>query len=73
MLSPSPTERPPDWLGYVNDAASLEELFEMRRSVIRDAPYGDPEWATMVAREHNLESTIRRPGRPRWKTGTVPV
>jgi hypothetical protein len=41
--------------------------------VIRDAPHGDPEWATMVAREHNLESTIRRPGRPRWKTGTVPV
>jgi putative transposase len=73
MLSPSPIERPPDWVDYVNQAVSLEELFEMRRSVVRDAPYGDPEWATAVAREYNVESTIRLPGRPRWKTGTVPV
>jgi putative transposase len=73
ILSPSPIARPPDWLDYVNEAVSLDELFEMRRSVIRDAPYGDAEWTAAVAREHHLESTLRRPGRPKSNAATIAV
>jgi putative transposase len=71
ILSPPPIERPPDWLEYVNDAISLEDLFAVRQSVIRDAPYGDAEWVAEIARKHRLESTLRNAGRPKTKTGIV--
>jgi REP-associated tyrosine transposase len=72
-LSVPPTERPADWLDYVNGAISLEELYSVRRSVIHGAPYGDAEWVTGITQEYGLESTIRRPGPRKVEMGTVPV
>ena len=67
MLSKWPMPRPRNWLAYVNEAASEQELEALRRSCVRGAPYGNDEWVQQTAKRLGLESTLRRPGRPRKK------
>ena len=50
---------------YVNEAASASELAALRRSVVRGTPYGSPKWTESTARNLGLQSTLRKPGRPR--------
>jgi hypothetical protein len=56
---------PADWLEFVNDPQSTEELEPIRRSVNWGCPFADDQWREQTVRELGLESTMRDPGRPR--------
>ena len=64
-LADWPLALPPDWLEIVNRPQSAGELEALRRSVNRDAPYGDSAWQRATAARYNLEHTLRPRGRPR--------
>ena len=55
----------PDRLQYVNKPASEAELAAIRKSCVRGTPYGSPDWISKTARKLGLESTLRKPGRPK--------
>jgi putative transposase len=65
MLSDWPVPRRRNWVEYVNQPASDAELKAIRRSCQRGAPYGSEEWTKKIAKRLGLESTMRRPGRPK--------
>lgn len=58
-LEVGPVKRPRDWLSWVNQAVTVGELEALRRSVVRGAPYGSPNWVERTAGELGLESTLR--------------
>jgi putative transposase len=64
ILSDWPTPRPADWLDFVNEPQSPEELDALRRSVIRGCPFGDDAWQQKTAAELGLQWTLRPRGRP---------
>ena len=64
-IAPSPVERPPDWLKWVNQPLTEKELEAVRRSIARGTPLGSPEWQRRTARRLGLESSLRPRGRPR--------
>ena len=64
-LADWPLSLPPDWLEIVHRPQSEAELQAMRRSVNREAPYGNPAWQLATAARYNLEHTLRPRGRPR--------
>lgn len=66
-LTPWPIERPSDWLDFVNAPAG-PQLKELRHSVRRGTPYGEPAWQKRIAKKYGLEFTLRPPGRPRRDT-----
>jgi putative transposase len=44
VLSDWPVERPGDWVGFVNEPQTTEELEALRRSVNRGCPFGEDQW-----------------------------
>jgi len=67
LLSEWPVERRSDWLAWVNAPQTAKELSELRESLKRGRPFGDPKWQIATAKQLNLESTFRPRGRPRKK------
>ncbi len=65
LLSKWPIRRPRDWVSFVNKPASEKELAAIRNSSNRGTPYGSPDWVNATAKKYGLESTLRRPGRPK--------
>ena len=65
MLSKWPLPRPRKWVAYDNEPASKKELEAIRRSCVRGSPYGSEQWVQKTAKQLGLESTLRRPGRPK--------
>lgn len=65
LFSSWPLDRPRRWLSYVNEPANERELEALRRSCRRGAPYGTEPWVTATAEKLGLQSTLRRPGRPK--------
>jgi putative transposase len=63
-----PVPRPCNWLEWVNEPLTINELAAVRRSVIRGSPYGAPSWIERTAKRLGLESTLRPRGRPRKST-----
>jgi putative transposase len=64
-LSDGPLARPQRWLQRVNKPETESELAALRRSVVRGAPYGDETWQRRTVAALGLESSLRRPGRPK--------
>jgi putative transposase len=69
ILSPWPVAYPRDWVALVNEPQTEAEVEALRRSVQRGQPYGADTWVKETARTLGLESTLRRPGRPRKQPG----
>jgi len=65
MLAEWPVRRPADWLEWVNQPQSDKELEQIRRSVNKGQPFGSVPWQQKTAAALGLESTFRKPGRPR--------
>jgi putative transposase len=65
FLVAGPVERPRNWLEWVNKPLTVQELAEIRHSVVRGTPYGDAKWQVRIAKRLGLESTLRPRGRPR--------
>ena len=64
-LDPGPVPRGSDWLAWVNQPLTEEELSAVRESVVRGSPYGATVWRQRTARRLGLEFTLRPRGRPR--------
>ncbi len=62
-LAEWPVPMPPDWLSLVNERASNPEVAEIRRSVIKSIPFGEPNWTTLTASSLGLAKGFRGPGR----------
>ncbi|MBZ0156401.1 MAG: transposase [Alphaproteobacteria bacterium] len=60
-----PLELPEEWDRYVDTPFYETDLDCLRRSVNRQAPFGDAEWQMEKCKEFGLESTLNRRGRPR--------
>ena len=65
LLSSWPMPRRPGWVDHVNRALSEKEEAQLRRAIDRGQPFGDAGWVETTARKYNLESTLRKRGRPR--------
>ena len=65
LLADWPQQRPKNWIKYVNEPATDSELDALRTSCRRGSPYGRADWVKKTCRTYNLESTIRKPGRPK--------
>ena len=65
LLSPWPIPRPSNWLAWVRTDFSQEEQKQIKWSVARGVPFGDPTWVESMARKFDLESTMRPRGRPK--------
>ncbi|TWU60665.1 hypothetical protein Poly51_09450 [Rubripirellula tenax] len=64
-LSRWPMSRLPGWIERVNHPVSEKEEEQLRRAIDRGQPFGDAGWVETTARQYNLESTLRKRGRPR--------
>ncbi len=57
--------RPRNWLRTVNTPLSEDELNALRTSANRCSPFGNDQWRNCTIQTFGLESTVRRPGRPK--------
>ncbi|QDV41586.1 hypothetical protein Enr13x_14290 [Stieleria neptunia] len=60
-----PLPRLPGWIKRVNESVSENERERLQRAIARSQPFGEPGWVETTARKYNLESTLRKRGRPR--------
>src|SRR5262249_38515122 len=56
-LDPGPVPRPSSWLEIVHTPHTEAELFALRRSVERGAPFGTAAWVERTAKHLGLESS----------------
>jgi len=64
-LDPGPVSIPNNWAEIVNSVQPEEETFRLINCMKRGCPYGDEDWTAKTAKELDLESTLKRTGRPR--------
>ena len=64
-LAIGPVERPKDRLQWLNKPPTLNELEALRRSMRKGVPCEEVDCQRTAIREHGLESSIRRPVRPK--------
>jgi putative transposase len=67
LVDPGPVDRPSGWREYVNDPLTAAELDAVRRTVNRNAPFGEGKWVEGTAIRLGLEASLRPTGRPRSK------
>lgn len=65
VLSAWPIERPTQWLRFVNNVETEQELSALHQSVQRGRPFGTAKWQQRIAKRLGLESAYRPTGRPR--------
>ena len=56
--------RPANWLEWVNQPQSQEEVDAIRNSIARGTPLGQEQWTREIADTLDLQSTLRPRGRP---------
>jgi len=64
-LSQLPIALPDEWTKYVDEPLTTTELEKLRKSVNRQAPYGEEEWQESISVVFGLGSTMQPRGRPR--------
>ncbi len=67
LLHPAPIPLPEDWVEFVNEALTEQELEAVRKSARRGSPFGDRAWTRGTAERLELLDTLNPPGRPRNK------
>jgi putative transposase len=72
-LDPGPVARPAEWLTYVNQPQSEEEVARLRDCVRRRRPYGIAAWTVKTARRMDLQASLRPLGRPRKNASPQPT
>jgi putative transposase len=65
VLSEWPVARPVDWLEWVNQPQADQELAEMRLSVAKGRPFGEPAWRQRMIDKLGLQASMRERGRPK--------
>lgn len=64
QLETPPVRLPRNWVEYVNEAHSSDELAALRACVNRQRPFGSQTWVEIKARELGLMQSLRAIGRP---------
>jgi len=64
LLSDWPLPLPPNWVAWVNEPLTQEELDAVRKCAARGSPYGEADWLRQTAAKLGLEHTLRPRGRP---------
>lgn len=65
LLSNSPVPLPRNYRTWLSTPDSEKELESLRESMRRGSPYGNETWVEHMIKTHDLESTVRTPGRPK--------
>jgi putative transposase len=65
LLAASPVPLPSPWADWVDTPLTGSELADVRSSVRRDRPLGDPAWMRGMSERLGLVGTLRPRGRPR--------
>jgi putative transposase len=65
LLADWPIGQQSNWLDWVNQAETEQELEALRQSVQRGRPFGCAQWQKEIAKRLGLESAYRPVGRPR--------
>ena len=60
-----PIARPAEWLPWVNEGETNEQVSAVRRSVTKGQPFGSPSWVEQMVAQWNLGATLRTRGRPK--------
>ena len=63
-----PIAFPDDWNSRVNEPHGESELTNLRRSIHRGSPFGNPGWVHQTTDRLQLQSSLRPRGRPRQTT-----
>lgn len=65
LIDPPPVALPIDYIKWINTVESLEEINAIRNSVNKGVPYGKERWVDKMVTKFNLETTLRKAGRPK--------
>jgi putative transposase len=64
-LDPGPVPVPKSWAEIVNKTMPKKDSEQFANCIKRGCPYGEEDWANKTAELLNLQSTMKKPGRPR--------
>ncbi|MBP6261950.1 MAG: transposase [Nitrospira sp.] len=56
---------PVEWLRWVNETESAEQVVATRKSVVKGQPCGTDAWVAQMVMDWGLQATLRSPGRSR--------
>src|SRR3989344_3787814 len=65
LLADSPVDLPRNYRTWINEPEPSETLTSIRESIRKGVPYGRDSWRDSMIKRHNLDYTLREPGRPR--------
>ncbi|MFH1482206.1 MAG: hypothetical protein ABIJ83_02045 [Patescibacteria group bacterium] len=65
ILSLRPIEIPKNYLNYLNESQTNEELFLLRKLVNKNIPFGNDNWVEKIVDKFKLDQTLRGVGRPK--------
>jgi putative transposase len=65
VLSAWPVPMPTDYLSLIDQPQNKDEEDAIERAIIKSNPYGSAGWTDEIAKNFNLEQTLRRVGRPK--------
>ncbi len=65
LKTQGPLPTPDNWLEYVDQPHTHEEIEALRRCSAKNAPFGSIEWTQTTAQELGLQSSLRPRGRPK--------
>ncbi|MCF7957370.1 MAG: transposase [Phycisphaerae bacterium] len=65
FLTSGPLQRPQNWQALLNQEQPEKEIEQIKLSLNRQRPLGDPKWLEKTVQELGLEYTIRPRGRPK--------
>ena len=67
LLSEWPVDRPNNWVAWVNEPQTQQELDAIRQSLARSRPFGSEIWHESVSRQLGIILAPRPRGRPKKK------
>lgn len=65
ILAPWPTPQPKNYLMWLNQPQTEDELRAIQRSIEKNVPFGDENWVEKTAIKFGLKQTLRGVGRPK--------
>ena len=65
LVDNPPTDLPLQYSSWINSFEDTKIVQSIRDSVVKGSPYGRDVWVEKMVITHNLQPTLRSPGRPR--------
>lgn len=69
-LARSPVPLPDNWITYVNESQTMEEIESIRISIQRQKPFGARGWVEREAQDLGLSQSLAPLGRPRRRSAS---